>query len=319
VGALSTALVVAVAPSVHAQGTYPAKPVTFVIPAPPGGLTDQLGRIIGDRLSERLGQRVLIDNRGGAGGNLAAEFVARAAPDGHTILMGTQGTHATNQYLYKSLRFDPVKDFIPVHTLLSISNGLVANADRPFHSLKELVDYAKQKPGKLSVAIAGYGTSSHLMSELFQTAAGVKFLHVLYKGSTPAMVDLLGGQIDLSLDFPASTLPHIRAGKLRALAVTGPAREPTLPDVPTMVEAGYPQAQAVAWIGMFFPAGTPAPIVDRMQAEVAATLQEPAVIASIRQLGGAPFDLGGEAFAAFIQSEQGKWKAIIERSGARIE
>ncbi|WP_218578845.1 Bug family tripartite tricarboxylate transporter substrate binding protein [Vineibacter terrae] len=187
--------------------------MTFVNPAPPGGLIDQLGRVIGDRLTARLGERVLIDNRGGAGGNLATEFVARAAPDGYTILMGTQGTHAANQYLYKSLKFDPAKDFIPVHSLLSISTGLVLRADQPYRTLKDLVDYARQNPGKLSIASAGNGTSSHLVSELFQRTAGVKFLHVPYKGSTPAMADLLGGQVDLSLDFTASTFPHIQAGK----------------------------------------------------------------------------------------------------------
>ncbi len=308
-----------VASSAVAQSPYPAKPVTFVIPATPGGLTDQLGRLIGDRLSDRLGQRFIIDNRGGAGGNLAAELVARAAPDGYTILMGTQGTQATNQYLYKSLRFDPAKDFIAVHTLLSISIGLVLKADQPYRTLKDVVDFAKANPGKLSVAISGNGTSGHMMSSLFQSSAGIKFLNVLYKGSTPAMMDLLGGQVDLSFDFPASTLPHIETGKLRALAVTGPAREPTMPEVPTMVEAGYPKAQAVAWIGMFLPSGTPEPIVERLRTEVAATLQEPAVIATIRRLGGAPFNLGGEEFTAFIRSERIKWKEIVELSGARME
>lgn len=309
----------AVSAPAAAEGPYPAKPVTFVIPAPPGGLTDQLGRVLADRLSERLGQRVLVDNRGGAGGNLATEFVARAAPDGYTLLMGTQGTHVANQYLYKSLKFDPTKDFIPVHTLLSISTGLVLKADRPYRTLKDLVAYARQNPGKLSMASAGNGTSSHLMSELFQRAAGIKLLHVPYKGSTPALTDLLSGQVDLSLDFPASTLPYIQAGNLRALAVTGPVREPLLPDVPTMVEAGYPDVQAIAWLGMFVPAGTPRPVVDRLQAEVSRTLQEPAVVATIRRLGGNSFNLGSAAFAAFIRSEHDKWKTIIEQSGARLD
>lgn len=302
-----------------AQTEYPTKPVTLVVPGPPGGITDLLGRLIANRLTEKLGQRVLVDNKAGAGGNLAAEAVAKAAPDGYVILMGTQGTQVANQYLYKSLTFDPAKDFVPVHGLLSISSVLVVNGDRPYRSIKDLVDFAKQHPGKLAAASAGNGTSTHLVSELFQAAAGVRFLHVPYKGNAPAITDLLGGQVDLAFDFPASTLGHIQAGKLRALVVTSPSRVAALPDVPTTTEVGYPQAQAVAWIGLFFPAGTPARVVARLQAEVAGTLQESAVIESITKLGGTPFHLGGEAFGAFVQSEHGKWKAIIERSGAKLD
>lgn len=302
-----------------AQNEYPSKPITLVIPGPPGGITDQLGRLVANRLSERLGQRVLIDNKPGAGGNLAADFVAKAHPDGYVILMGTQGTQAANQYLYKSLSFDPAKDFTPIHGLISISSVLVVNSERPYRSVKELVDFAKQNPGKLAVASAGNGTSTHLVAELFQTAAGVSFLHVPYKGNVPAITDLLGGRVDLAFDFPAATLAHIQAGTLRALAVTGPARFPVLPNVPTTAEVGYPEAQAVAWIGLLFPAGTPARIVDRLRTEIAGTLQEAPVIESITKFGGAPFNLGGEAFATFIRSEQSKWKTIIEKSGAKLD
>lgn len=306
-------------PPAGAQPAYPSKPITFVIPGPPGGITDQVGRVIADRLAERLGQRVLIENRPGAGGNLAAEFAARAVPDGHTFLMGTQGTHAANQYLYKNLKFDPAKDFIPVQALISISSVLVTNTSRPYRSVADLVDAARRAPGKLTMASAGNGTSTHLVGELFQSAASIKFVHVPYKGSAPAIADLLGGQVDLSFDFPVTTVGHVKAGTLRALAVTGPTRIDALPDVPTMAELGYPQAQAVAWIGTFLPAGTPPAIVDRLRTEIAATLREPSVIEAIAKFGGAPFDLGGAAFGDFIHAEQDKWKTIIERSGASLD
>ncbi len=318
-GMLAMALAVAAVAPAQGQDAYPTKPVTFVVPAPPGGITDQVARVIGDRVSERLGQRILIDNRGGAGGNLAAELVARAAPDGYTVLVGTQGTQVSNPYLYKSLRFDPAKDFVAVNALISISTVLVVNSERPYRSIKDLIEYAKKNPGKLSMASAGNGTSTHLVGELFQTAAGVKFLHVPYKGNAPAIADLLGGQVDLSFDFAATTLGHIQAGKLRALAVTGPARQSTLPDVPTIAELGYPQAEAVAWIGLFAPAGTPAAVVARLQAETSRALQEASVLEAIRKFGGTPFNIGGQAFTAFTQAEHSKWKAIIERSGARLD
>ena len=317
-GAIAALAAIAASPA-GAQPGYPSKPLTFVIPGPPGGITDQVGRVIADRLAERLGQRVLVENRPGAGGNLATEFVARAAPDGHTFLMGTQGTHAANQYLYKNLKFDPAKDFVAVQALISISSVLVTSASRPYRSVADLVEAARRTPGKLTMASAGNGTSTHLVGELFQSAAGIKFVHVPYKGSAPAIADLLGGQVDLAFDFPVTTVGHVKAGTLRALAVTGPTRIEAMPDVPTMTELGYPQAQAVAWIGTFLPAGTPPATVDRLRNDIAATLREPSVLEAIAKFGVAPFDLGGPAFGSFIQSEQDKWKAIIERSGASLD
>ena len=317
-GAIAALAAIAASPA-GAQPGYPSKPLTFVIPGPPGGITDQVGRVIADRLAERLGQRVLVENRPGAGGNLATEFVARAAPDGNTFLMGTQGTHAANQYLYKNLKFDPAKDFVVVQALISISSVLVTSASRPYRSVADLVEAARRAPGKLTMASAGNGTSTHLVGELFQSAAGIKFVHVPYKGSAPAIADLLGGQVDLAFDFPVTTVGHVKAGTLRALAVTGPTRIEALPDVPTMTELGYPQAQAVAWIGTFLPAGTPPATVDRLRNDIAATLREPSVIEAIAKFGGTPFDLGGAAFGSFIQSEQDKWKEIIERSGASLD
>jgi len=309
----------ALTPSALAQAAYPTKAMTLVVPGPSGGITDQLGRLIAAKVGERMGQSVIVDNKAGAGGNLAAAAVARAEPNGYTVLMGTQGTQATNQFLYKSLSFDPAKDFVPVHALISIPNILVANASRPYHTVAELVSYAKQNPGKVLVSSAGNGTGTHLAAELFQSVAGVKFVHVPYKGSAPSINDLLGGQVDITFDYPITTLGQVKAGSLRALAVTGAARLPALPEIPTIAEAGYPAAESTSWIGLFFPANTPAPIVERWQAEVARALQDPAVAQAIANMGGVPLMLGGAKFGDFVVAERSKWKAIIQRSGASLD
>jgi tripartite-type tricarboxylate transporter receptor subunit TctC len=302
-----------------AQAAYPSKPVTLVVPGPPGGITDQLGRLVAAKMTSDFGVRVIVDNRPGAGGNLASEVVARAEPDGYTILLGTQGTMATNQYLYKSLRFDPAKDFVAVQGLMSIPNILVVNSHLPYQSVKDLVTFAKAHPGKLAVSSAGNGTGTHLAAELFQAQAGVKFVHVPYKGSAPSINDLLGGQVDMTFDYPVSTLAQVQAGKLRALAVTSATRLPLLPQVPTIAEAGYPGAESTSWIGLFFPARTSLPIVMKWQTQLARLLDDRSAIEAINKMGGVPLPLAGERFAGFVQAERTKWKATIQHSGATID
>lgn len=308
-----------VAPAVAAEAGYPAKPVTLIVPGPPGGITDQLGRLVASQMTARFGMRVVVENRPGAGGNLATEVAARAEPDGYTLLLGTQGTMATNQYLYKGLRFDPARDFVPVHALMSSPNLLVVNSSAPFQSVKDLVSYAKGHPGKLAVASAGNGTATHLAAELFQAEAGVKFVHVPYKGSAPAITDLLGGQVDLTFDYPASTLAQVQGGKLRALAVMGTTRLPQLPQVPTIAEAGYPSAQSTAWIGLFFPARTPAPLVRVWEKDVSAMLQDAASVQALERIGGVPLRLDSAQFGTYVQSERVRWEGTIQRSGATVD
>ena len=302
----------------HAQA-FPTKAITIIVPFSAGGTTDILARVLGQFISKDLGQPVIIDNRAGAGGNIGTQLVARAAPDGHTILMGTVGTHAINQSLYPKLAFDPIKDFAPLTRVALVPNLLVANPAQPFKTVKELMAYTKANPGKVTFGSSGSGTSIHLSGELFKQMAGVDIQHVAYKGSAPAVNDLLGNHIAIMFDNMPSAISHVKAGKLRPLAVTTAQRSPALPDVPTVAEAGVPGYEATSWFGLLAPAKTPAPVVARLNTSILKALADPDVKKKLLEQGAEPAGETPAQFAAFIASETVKWGKIVKQSGATAQ
>ena len=298
---------------------FPTKAITIIVPFSAGGTTDILARVLGQFISKDLGQPVIIDNRAGAGGNIGTQLVARAAPDGYTILMGTVGTHAINQSLYPKLAFDPIKDFAPLTRVALVPNLLVANPAQPFKTVKELMAYAKVNPGKVTFGSSGSGTSIHLSGELFKQMAGVDIQHVAYKGSAPAVNDLLGNHIAIMFDNMPSAISHVKAGKLRPLAVTTAQRSPALPDVPTIAEAGVPGYEATSWFGLLAPAKTPAPVVARLNTSILKALADPDVKKKLLEQGAEPAGETPAQFAAFIASETVKWGKIVKQSGATAQ
>ncbi|HXZ55098.1 MAG TPA: tripartite tricarboxylate transporter substrate binding protein [Burkholderiales bacterium] len=299
--------------------TYPNHPIRLVVPFPPGGTTDILAREVGERLTATLGQPVVIDNRAGAGGNIGADIVAKAPPDGYTLLMATVGTHAINASLYRKLPYDHIKDFAPVVLVAGVPNVLVVTPSLPVHSVAELIRLAKEKPGQLNFASSGNGTSIHLSGELFKTMAGVDMTHVPYKGSAFALTDLMAGQVQLMFDNLPSSLPHIKAGKLRAIAVTSSQRAPALPDVPTIAESGLPGFEASAWFGIVAPAGTPAAIVSRINADVNQWLRSPEAADKLLAQGAIAAGGTPEQFVAHIRAETDKWARVVKASGAKVD
>ena len=307
------------APAAAQAPAYPTKPVRLVVPFPPGGATDIIARAVAQKLGETLGQSIVVDNRPGAGGNVGTELVAKAAPDGYTLEMGTVGTHAINASLYAKMPYDNVKDFAPIILVAGVPNVLEVNPTLPINSVQELIAYAKANPGKLNFASSGNGTSIHLSGELFKVMTGVQMTHVPYKGSAPAIQDLLSGQVQLMFDNLPPSLPQIKAGRLRALAVTSATRAPALPDVPTVAESGLPGFEASSWFGLLAPAGTPPAIIAKINAEVATWLASPEgkeKLASIgaNAAGGSPDD-----FARHIQAETAKWAKVVKESGAKVD
>ena len=298
---------------------YPTKPVTIIVPFAAGGTTDILARIIGQALTAELGQSVVVDNRAGAGGNIGGQAAAKATPDGHTLFMGTVGTHAINASLYKKMPFDPVKDFAPLTRVANVPNLLVANPAQPYKSVKDLIAYARANPGKVNFGSSGNGSSNHLSGELFKSLAKVDMQHVPYKGSAPAVTDLLGNQIGIMFDNMPSAIPHVRSGKLVPLAVTTAKRSPELPNVPTIAEAGVPGYEATSWFGMFAPAGTPAPVLAKLNAAIVKVLAQPDVKKKINEQGAEVYSETPEQFAAFIQAESVKWGKVVKESGASLD
>ncbi|MFP5476646.1 MAG: Bug family tripartite tricarboxylate transporter substrate binding protein [Gammaproteobacteria bacterium] len=298
--------------------SYPDRPIKFVVPFTAGGITDNLARVTGQYASKALSQPIIVDNRPGAGGGLAAMAVAQSAADGYTIFLGTQGTQAANFALYKNLRYKE-GDFRAVQGLMAVPNVVVVNASTPYKNLAELVAFAKKNPEKLTYSSPGVGTGAHLAAELFQTVAGIKLRHVPYKGSAGSITDLLAGNIDLSFDYPATTVQHIKAGKLRAIAVTGTERTAALSDVPTMSQLGYPSATAESWTGIFVPRNTPDAVVQKLQAAFAQSIEDKGVQEKIVEFGGVPMRKSGKVFEAFAHDEVVKWKHVVEKSGATLD
>jgi tripartite-type tricarboxylate transporter receptor subunit TctC len=310
--ALAAASVVA-----HAQG-YPNQPIRLIVPWPPGGGVDTTGRMIAQPLSQRLGQSIVVDNRAGAGGNIGTEFAAHQKADGYTLLMGSISPNAVNIHLYSRLGFDPIKDFAPITFVSSVPNILVVPAASPYKTVKDLVDAAKANPGKLTYASGGVGSSQHLAGVQFRTATKIDVLHVPYKGTAPAETDLIGNQVSFMLDT-TTCLPFIAAGKMRALAVASKARNPALPDVPTLDEVGVPGVYASSWYGLMAPAGTPRDIVDRLSKEMREILATPEMKKRMVEFGA---EIGGgtpEDFASFIASEIKRYEEIVRVSGAKLD
>ncbi len=318
--ALATAAVGAAIPAgAFAQAAYPNKPVTIVVPFAAGGTTDILARIIGQALTTELGQSVVVDNRSGAGGNIGGALAAKAPADGYTLFMGTVGTHAINASLYKKMPFDPIKDFAPLTRVANVPNLLVANPAQPYKSVKELIAYAKANPGKVNFGSSGNGSSIHLSGELFKSLAKVDMVHVPYKGSAPAVTDLLGNQIGIMFDNMPSAIQHVRSGKLVPIAVTTAKRSPELPNVPTIAEAGLPGYEATSWFGMFAPTGTPAPVLAKLNTALVKVLNQADVKKKINEQGAETTSETPEQFAAFIKTESVKWGKVVQESGASLD
>ena len=319
--ALSLAATLAIlAPhAARAVDAYPAKPVRFVVAFPPGGGTDIIARAIAQKLAERIAQQVVVDNRPGAGGNIGTDIVAKSAPDGYTMLMGSAGPLAINASLFGKMPFDPIKDLAPVTLAASTPNVLVVHPSLRVATVKELIALARARPGEINFASSGHGTPAHLAGELFNSMVGVKMVHVPYKGAAPALADLLGGQVQLMFSTMPPALPHVKDGKLRALAVTSAKRSPAAPDIPTLDEIALPGFEANTWHGVVVPAGTPATIVARLNREIVAILHLPDVVERFSSQGAEALGSTPEEFAAYIRSETLKWAKVVRDSGAKAE
>jgi len=309
-----------------AQSAWPSRPVKIVVPFAPGGTTDILARAMAPELQKAFGQPFVVENRAGAGGNIGADLVAKAAPDGYTLLMGTVGTHGINKALYSRLAFDPEKDFAPVTLVAGVPNVMVVNADKAraagINTVADFIRAAKASPGKFNMASSGNGTSIHMAGELFKTMSGTYMIHFPFSGSGPALMSLAAGDMDVMFDNLPSSMQLIKAGKLKALAVTSAQRSPALPDVPTVEEAGGPALkgfEASSWFGLLAPSGTPPEIVSRLQQEAARSLGTPALKDKLLAQGAIAGGNTPQQFAAFIHDEHAKWARVVKASGAKVD
>lgn len=310
----------AFAPPVIAQGAYPSRPLTYVVPYPPGGAADAFARQLAAELAKRLGQPVLVDNRPGANGNIGSATVAKGAADGHTLLLGSASTIVINPHLYgASMPYDPHKDLQPVSGTHAMANVLVVNPNTAFKTVQDVVAAARVRPGALAYASAGNGNTMHLAGEQFRMQAGIELLHIPYKGGPPALNDVLAGQVPMMFNNLPAIVPLVKSGKLRALAVATPERSPLLPEVPTMEEAGFKGYVSTVWNGIFVKAGTPRPIVERLSREIGAILNSPDMRLGLREQGYDAIPSSPEEFAALIRSEVPRWGVIVRQSGAKID
>jgi tripartite-type tricarboxylate transporter receptor subunit TctC len=307
----------AVAPVVVAQGDYPNRPIRLVVTVPPGGAADFIARLVGGKLAESLGQPVLVENRGGAGGTIATDTVAKAAPDGYTLLQNSITTHGVGPLLYTRLPYDPVKDFAPVSGLALLPLIMAVNAKLPASNVDEVIRLAKKS--SLNFASSGNGGAPHMAAELFKSVTGAPLTHVPYKGSGPAVADLVGGRVQIMFDAAPSLIQHVRSGKLRVVAAASTQRNRLLPEVPTFAELGYPKVAVSLWYGMLAPAGTPAAVIDRLNRQVTKVLESSEVREKLLAQGAEPMPGSPQAFASFMQQEMAKWAPVVKQAGVKLD
>ena len=315
----AVALVLSLGPACAFAQAYPAKPITIISAFAPGGTMDFLGRLAMQKITENAGWRFVLESKAGANGHIGTEYAAKAASDGYTLLLGASSTHAINPALFKDLKYDVVRDFAPITVIASTANLMAVHPSTPATTVQELVAYAKANPGKLAFASGGTGTSIHLSGEMFKSAAGIDLLHVPYKGSGPAMTAALGGQTQILFENLSAAVPHVQAGRLRALAVTSRERHPLLPSVPTLAESGLPGFEVEGWFAMFAPAATPKDILARLNAEFVNALRSPDVQEQLRARTMTPRPMSQEEFAAFWKSEREKFAAVVARANIKPE
>lgn len=310
-----------IAATAHAQGVanYPARPIRMIVPSAPGSGPDIMARSIGQKMTDAWGQQVVIDNRTGAGGVIGSDAAAKAAPDGYTLIMGNAGSHAVNVSLHAKLPYDPLRDFTPVTLVSSAPNLLIVNPALPVHTVKDLIAYARARPGALSFSSGGNGSTAHLSGELLGTLAGLRIVHVPYKGAPAGVLAVISGEVAFALPNIPPALPHAKTGKLRALAVTTAKRSPAVPDLPTIAESGLPGYEATAWFGVLAPAGTPRVIVDRLNALIVKALRTPEMKERLLADGAEAIGSTPEEFAAVMRRDIAKWAEVVKKSGARAE